>query len=185
MLKSSVWIKNTAQSDELIAPFVDHSVRNGVISYGLGPYGYDMRLDQTYKRLKSDVQCLDPHASRDGDFEVCRDERIMLLPNRFILGRSVEYFRMPKKILGIVFGKSTYARAGVLVNVTPLEPEWNGYLTISIANCGHTPVYLYPNQGIAQVIFLESDDFPLFSYRDLNGKYNEQQEITVSRVQRS
>jgi len=171
-----------AETGQMLDPFVDHSVRKGVISFGLGPYGYDIRLDRTYKTIQGEVDLIDPHTILPEDFEAHEDERIIIPPGKFILGKSLEYFRIPKKILGIVFGKSTYARAGILVNVTPLEPEWSGFLTISIANTGSMPVCIYPMQGIAQVIFLESDDLPLFSYQDLGGKYNQQQEITVPKI---
>lgn len=183
MLKSSRWIKEQAENHRLLEPFVATSVRSGVISYGLGPYGYDLRLDKTYRRPFPEGKMLDPHQVTDSDFETLSEERIVIPPGHFILGRSLEYFRMPRKILGLVFGKSTYARCGVLVNVTPLEPEWTGYLTISIANCGAGPAALYPGQGIAQVIFIESSDLPVMSYRDLDGKYNGQEEITVAKIQ--
>jgi dCTP deaminase len=184
MLKSSRWIREEAQARRLLEPFVATSVRSGVISYGLGPYGYDLRLDRTYRRPLESQAALDPHQVAEGDFETLSAERIVVPAGRFILGRSVEYFRMPRQVLGLVFGKSTYARCGVLVNVTPLEPEWSGYLTISIANCGARPAVLHADQGIAQVIFIESADLPLLSYKDLGGKYNGQDEVTVARIQK-
>jgi len=190
MLKSSRWIKEQAEQNRLLEPFVPTSVRSGVISYGLGPYGYDLRLDKTYRRpvpagtAGTTATPLDPHKVEDADFETRSEEVIVIPPGHFILGRSLEYFHMPKKILGLVFGKSTYARCGVLVNVTPLEPEWTGFLTISIANCGARPAAVHPGQGIAQVIFIESSDLPMMSYRDLNGKYNGQDEITVAKIQK-
>ena len=181
MLKSSTWIKQGAETTALIDPFIPESVRSGVISYGLGPYGYDIRLHEEY-RLPANLESLDPHNIRESNYLTKREKDILLPPGSFILGRSLEYFRIPKKILGLVYGKSTYARVGVLVNVTPLEPEWSGYLTISIANIGATPVKLHTGEGIAQVLFFESDDFPIFSYKDLNGKYNQQKDITLSKV---
>lgn len=184
MLKSSRWIKEQAESNHLLEPFVATSVRSGVISYGLGPYGYDLRLDRTYRRLAGPPALMDPHQVNEANFETLSEDVIVIPSGQFILGRSVEYFRMPKKILGLVFGKSTYARCGVLVNVTPLEPEWSGYLTISIANCGAWPAALHPDQGIAQVIFIESSDLPIMSYKDLNGKYNGQNEVTVAKIQK-
>ena len=184
MLKSSRWIREQAEAHRLLEPFVATSVRSGVISYGLGPYGYDLRLDRTYRRPAAVPSPLDPHHVKDSDFETLSEDRIIIPAGHFILGRSVEYFRMPKNVLGLVFGKSTYARCGVLVNVTPLEPEWTGYLTISIANCGSRPTVLHPGQGIAQVIFIESSDPPLLSYKDLDGKYNGQDEVTVAKIQK-
>jgi dCTP deaminase len=184
MLKSSRWIKEQAESNRMLEPFVSTSVRSGVISFGLGPYGYDLRLDRTYRRPGGPPALMDPHQINEANFETLSEDLIIIPPGHFILGQSVEYFRMPKKILGLVFGKSTYARCGVLINVTPLEPEWTGFLTISIANCGAWPAALHPGQGIAQVIFIESSDQPLFSYRDLKGKYNDQDEITVAKIQK-
>jgi len=184
MLKSSHWIKEQAETNRLLEPFVATSVRNGVISYGLGPYGYDLRLDNTYRCPAGPPALMDPHQVKDGDFATLSEERIIIPAGHFILGRSLEYFRMPKKILGLVFGKSTYARCGILVNVTPLEPEWTGFLTISIANYGAGPAAVYPGQGIAQVVFIESADLPVMSYKDLDGKYNGQSEITVARIQK-
>jgi len=185
MLKSSRWIREQAENNRLLEPFVATSVRSGVISYGLGPYGYDLRLDRTYRRPAGPPALMDPHRMEDSHFETLSEDPIIIPAGHFILGRSVEYFRMPKKILGLVFGKSTYARCGILVNVTPLEPEWSGFLTISIANHGPGPAALYPGQGIAQVIFIESSDLPLMSYKDLNGKYNGQDEVTVARIQKA
>ncbi len=183
MLKSSRWIREQAEAHRLLEPFVASSVRAGVVSYGLGPYGYDLRLDRTYRRPVGSAAPLDPHRVGEGDFETRSDDAILIPPGQFILGRSLEYFRMPRDVLGLVFGKSTYARCGVLVNVTPLEPEWTGYLTISIANCGQRPAVVHAGQGIAQVIFLAGAEAPLQSYRDLNGKYDGQDEITVARIQ--
>lgn len=182
MLKSSGWIKEEAAASRLIDPFIPHSVREGVISYGLGPYGYDIRLHRTYKKLRPDTPALDPHQINDEHYETLSADKIIIPPASYILGRSLEYFRMPAKVLGIVFGKSTYARCGILVNVTPLEPEWEGYLTISISNVSGRPVTVHPLQGIAQVIFLESDGLPLFSYKDLRGKYDGQDDIAISRI---
>jgi len=183
MLKSSRWIREQSELHRLLEPFIATSVRSGVISYGLGPYGYDLRLDRTYRRPANSASAIDPHQVSESDFETLSADAILIPPGHFILGRSLEYFRMPKKVLGLVFGKSTYARCGVLVNVTPLEPEWTGFLTISIANCGSRPVVVHADQGIAQVIFIESSDLPLMSYKDLNGKYNGQDEVTVARIQ--
>jgi len=184
MLKSSRWIREQAERNRLLEPFVASSVRAGVVSYGLGPYGYDLRRDRTYRRLAIAAAPLDPHRVDEKDFETRSDDAILIPPGQFILGRSVEYIRMPKTVLGLVFGKSTYARCGVLVNVTPLEPEWSGYLTLSIANLGLRPAVVHADQGIAQVLFLESPEAPLQSYKDLRGKYDAQDEITVARIQK-
>jgi dCTP deaminase len=184
MLKSSAWILEQGRQARMIEPFCDHAVREGVVSYGLGPYGYDLRLDAGYRIRRVGDQPLDPHRSSDEEWESCRDDVILLPPGRFILGRSLEYIRMPDQILGLGFGKSTYARCGVLVNITPLEPGWHGFLTISIANTGSVPVRLYANQGIAQLVFIAGDAPPLFSYSQLKGKYHEQDDIAIARIQK-
>jgi len=182
MLKSSAWIKEKAVKEQLIEPFIGSSVRDGVISYGLGPFGYDIRLDHEYKQLISSKNGIDPHNISDNDYS-CHSEKIIeMSPGSYILGKSFEYFKIPEKILGLVFGKSTYARCGILVNVTPLEPGWEGYITLSISNISGNKVTIYPEQGIAQVIFIESDSMPLYSYGDLKGKYNKQDGVTVPKI---
>jgi dCTP deaminase len=186
MLKSDRWIKEMAIKHRMIEPFVDHQVRKGVISYGLSSYGYDMRLADEFKiydqrgRIGLDPKGADPSLFRDFRGETCE-----IPPNSFILGRSVEYFRIPRKVLGLCFGKSTYARCGVLVNITPLEAEWEGFVTIEIANVGAGPAKVYANQGIAQVIFLESDEECMVSYRDKGGIYQAQRDVTLPRVIKS
>lgn len=182
MLKSSLWIKEQAEKNQMIDPFIPRSVRDGVISYGLGPYGYDIRLDRTYKKIKEEINLIDPYNVKENHYNTIEEEKITISKDSTILGKSKEFFKMPKKVLGLVFGKSTYARSGIIINVTPLEPEWSGYLTISISNVSGRSVVLYPMQGIAQVVFFESNKFPLFSYKELKGKYNEQRGITISKV---
>jgi len=183
MLKSSNWIKEQAKKNHIINPFISHSERKGVISYGLGPYGYDIRLHKTYKKLKQNINKIDPHQMREEFFETLSNDKIIIEPGTFILGRSFEFLKIPKKVMGIVFGKSTYARSGILINVTPLEPEWSGFITISISNVSGKPTILHSMQGIAQVLFFESDEHPLFSYKDLKGKYNEQKDIIPAKIQ--
>lgn len=182
MLKSSSWIREHAEKYSLINPFINHSERENTISYGLGPYGYDLRLANEYKKIKGADVSIDPYTVTDNDYETLSGNTIDIAPNSYILGKSLEYIKMPKKILGLVFGKSTYARAGILVNVTPIEPEWEGFLTISISNVSGNKVKLHPLQGIAQIVFFESDLPPLYSYSDLKGKYNKQNDITISKV---
>jgi dCTP deaminase len=184
MLKSSSWIKTQAEKNQLLTPFLPHSVREGVISYGLGPYGYDIRLFNTFKRLKPDIEEINPHHVKEDYFDTITKDEISLEAGSYILGRSLEYFKIPKKVMGIVLGKSTYARSGILVNVTPLEPEWTGFLTISISNFSGRTVILHPMQGIAQVLFFESDALPLFSYKELKGKYNDQKEIIPAKIRK-
>lgn len=183
MLKSSSWIKTQAEKHQLLDPFIPHSVRDGVISYGLGPYGYDIRLHNTFKKLKPGIQYINPHNIKEDHFDTFTEDEITLEAGSYILGRSLEFFKIPKKVMGIVLGKSTYARSGILVNVTPLEPEWTGFLTISISNLSGRTTILHAMQGIAQVIFFESDALPLFSYKELKGKYNDQKEIIPAKIQ--
>jgi len=183
MVFSSSWIRERCEREAMISPFVAVPVRKGVISYGLGPFGYDIRLADTFLAPVEAAGVLDPRAVGRGDFVERQADPIDLLPGRFILGRSVETFRIPRDVVGVCWGKSTYARVGVLVNVTPLEPEWTGVLTISIANTGNRSVRLYPNQGIAQVLFLAGSAAPLFSYRDLAGKYDSQVGVTPARIE--
>ncbi len=183
MVCSSAWIRERCERDGMIAPFVDPPVRKGVISYGLGPYGYDIRLAGVFLEPQLREGILDPRGIEPGDFVECRRDPIDLPPGSFILGRSVETFRIPREVIGVAWGKSTYARVGVLVNVTPLEPEWTGVLTLSIANTGCRTVRLHPGQGIAQILFLLGSAPPLFSYRDLGGKYDGQVGATPARIE--
>jgi len=183
MLKSDRWIREMALKNKMIDPFVDHQVREGNISYGLSSYGYDMRLADEFKiyepREKSE---LDPKNFDRSLFRDFKGKTCEIPSNSFVLGRSVEYFRIPREVMALCFGKSTYARCGVLVNVTPLESEWNGFVTIEIANMGPRPVKIYANEGIAQVIFLESDENCMVSYKDKKGSYQAQKEITLPKV---
>jgi len=182
MVKSSKWIREQSETAGLITPFLEQPVRKGVISYGPGPYGYDLRLDSTFRRILPGKEILDPRSAAETSYETCQGESLVLEPGDCALGRSLEYLRLPRGIIGLAFGKSTYARAGILVNVTPLEPEWEGFLTISIANTAPCPVRIHAGQGIVQVVFLAGDEPPLFSYKDLGGKYDGQKSITIPRV---
>ena len=170
----------------MIEPFVDRQVRNGVISYGLSSYGYDMRVADEYRipelHKSNPLVVLDPKRS---DQVTCRDfkgDSLVLEPGQFVLGRSVEYFRIPRDVLTICFGKSTYARSGIVTNITPFEPEWEGYVTMMIANTGKLPARIYSNEGIAQVLFLQSDQPCATSYADKKGKYQKQTRITHSQL---
>lgn len=168
----------------MIEPFAPEQVKDGKISYGVSSYGYDMRVADEFKVFDgSKGDLLDPKQFNPALFrEVKAKGYIELPPNTFVLARSVEYFRIPRNILTICFGKSTYARCGVLVNVTPFEPEWEGYVTMSISNTSPSAVKLYVNEGIAQVIFLESSEVCEVSYADKKGKYQAQQNITHAKI---
>jgi dCTP deaminase len=183
MLKSDRWIREMATKHKMIEPFVDHQVREGAVSYGLSSYGYDMRLADEFKIYEAKGKSgLDPKNFDRALFKDFKGKTCEIPPNSFVLGRSVEYFRIPRKVLALCFGKSTYARCGVVVNVTPLEAEWEGFVTIEIANVGPRPVKVYANEGIAQVIFLESDEECSVSYKDKKGVYQAQRGITPPKV---
>lgn len=184
MIKPDTWIKEMALTHKMIEPFAEGQVRNGVISYGVSSYGYDMRLSDEFRVFdpKSDA-AFDPKAPDSESFKAVKADGHIIIPARsFVLARSLEYFRIPRNILTICFGKSTYARCGVVVNVTPFEPEWEGFVTISISNTSPVPVKLYANEGIAQVLFLEAKEVCATSYADKRGKYQAQKEITHAKI---
>ncbi|PYO51572.1 MAG: dCTP deaminase [Candidatus Rokuibacteriota bacterium] len=167
----------------MIKPFEDRQVRTGTISYGLSSYGYDIRIADEFKIFTNinttivDPKAFDPRSFVDYQGPVC-----IIPPNSFALGRSVEYFRIPRNVLTITVGKSTYARCGIITNVTPFEPEWEGYVTLEISNTTPLPARIYANEGIAQVLFFESDEACQTSYADRQGKYQGQQGIVLPTV---
>jgi dCTP deaminase len=181
-LKSDRWIAEKALQERMIDPFVDHQIRDGVISYGLSSYGYDIRVADDFKVFTNvytaivDPKDFDPLSFVDLKEKVCT-----IPPNSFALARSVEYFRMPQNVMGIVIGKSTYARVGIIVNITPLEAGWEGILTIEISNTTPLPARIYANEGIAQILFFEAEPCRV-SYADRKGKYQAQQGITLPRL---
>jgi len=184
-LKPDHWIRRVATDQQMIDPFVETQVRNGSISFGLSSYGYDIRVATEFKVFTPglgdlvvvDPKHLDTRALVDFYGEVC-----IIPPNSFALARSVEYFRMPRNVLGAVLGKSTYARCGIVTNFTPLEPGWEGYITIEISNTTPLPAKIYANEGIAQVLFFEGDEPCDVSYADKKGKYQAQQGIVLPRL---
>ncbi len=182
-LKPDHWIKKMALERRMIEPFVDGQVRDGVISYGVSSYGYDIRVTDEFK-IFTDVYSaiVDPknfEAKAMVDFKgpICT-----IPPNSFALTRTVEYFRIPRGVLTVCLGKSTYARCGIIVNVTPFEPEWEGFVTLEISNTTPLPARIYSNEGIAQVLFFEADEECLISYADKKGKYQKQQAIELPRL---
>ena len=182
-IKADNWIAKMAQEEQMIAPFEKEQIKKRNISYGLSSFGYDIRLDSEFKLYNPPLDSvLDPKGVKESLFRHTNTNVCTISANSFVLGKSLEYFKMPDKVMGIVLGKSTYARCGIIVNVTPLEPGWEGYLTISISNTGHNPVKIYAGEGIAQVLFFESDQPCSTSYRDRNGKYQSQKDITISKV---
>lgn len=182
MPKCDSWIKKMALSG-MISPFDTSRPQSGLISFGIGSYGYDMRVADEFKifRPKTDG-LIDPKAMDGNSFEDFKGNVCIIPPNSFVLGRSVEYFRIPRDVLAICFGKSTYARCGIIVNVTPLEPEWEGYVTIAISNTAPIPAKIYAGEGIAQVIFLGAEEPCQISYKDKAGKYQSQSGITLPRT---
>ena len=182
-IKSDKWIRRMAVEHRMIEPFSDKQVREGVISYGLSSYGYDVRIADEFKIFTNinsttvDPKHFDPRSFVDFKGDVC-----IIPPNSFALARTVEYFRIPRNVLTVCVGKSTYARCGIIVNVTPLEPEWRGKITIEISNTTPLPAKIYANEGIAQVLFFESDDSPETSYADRGGKYQAQRGVTLPKL---
>ena len=167
----------------MIEPFVDGQKRDGVISYGLSSYGYDARVGTDFKIFTNvnssvvDPKNFDQQSFVDRNTDVC-----VIPPNSFALARTVEYFRIPRDVLVICVGKSTYARCGIIVNVTPLEPEWEGHVTLEFSNTTPLPAKIYANEGVAQMLFFESDEVCATSYKDRGGKYQGQQGVTLPRT---
>ena len=184
-VKPDKWIIELAETRGMIDPFQEKLMGKGCISYGPSSYGYDFRVDRKFKIFTGNPEDeIDPKNLDQNLFEDYSGDSCLIPPNSFILAKSVEYFRIPRDILTICTGKSTYARCGILINVTPFEPEWEGYVTMSISNLGPSPVRIYAGEGIAQLIFLAADGICDVSYRDRKGKYQAQKEIVHSKVNR-
>lgn len=183
MIKSDRWIRRLALEKGMIKPFEDRQVRKGGISYGLSSYGYDIRIADEFKIFTNiNTTIVDPKAFDPRSFVDYQGAVAVIPPNSFALGRSVEYFQIPRNVLTICVGKSTYARCGIITNVTPFEPEWEGYVTLEISNTTPLPAKIYANEGIAQVLFFESDEVCETSYADRQGKYQGQQGIVLPTV---
>jgi dCTP deaminase len=182
-LKPDHWIRKMALECAMIEPFADSQVRNGVISYGVSSYGYDIRVNDEFKIFTNvysavvDPKNFDSKSMIDFRGDVC-----VIPPNSFALARTVEYFRIPRGVLTVCLGKSTYARCGIIVNVTPFEPEWEGYVTLEISNTTPLPAKIYANEGIAQVLFFEADEMCEISYADKKGKYQRQETIVLPKL---
>ncbi|GBC99734.1 dCTP deaminase [bacterium HR17] len=183
-VKNDRWIREMALRFGMIEPFEERLVRKGVISYGLSSYGYDMRLADEFLIFTNVWGAIvDPKAFDERAFMRHKGDFCIIPPNSFVLGRSVEYFRIPREVLCIVVGKSSYARCGIVVNVTPLEPDWEGHVTIEISNTTPLPAKVYANEGIAQVLFLSADEVCEVSYADRQGKYQGQRGIVPPKVE--
>jgi dCTP deaminase len=182
-IKSDRWIKQMAREHGMIEPFEERQVRDGVVSFGLSSYGYDVRVADEFKVFTNinttviDPKNFDPRSLVDVKTDVC-----IIPPNSFALARTIEYFRIPRDVLTVCLGKSTYARCGIIVNVTPFEPEWEGTATLEISNTTPLPARIYANEGIAQVLFFQSDEPCEISYGDKKGKYLKQLAVTLPRI---
>jgi dCTP deaminase len=182
-IKSDRWIRRMAQDHGMIEPFVDGQVREGAISYGVSSYGYDMRVANEFKIFTNALSAIvDPKHFDDKSFVEFSGDICVVPPNSFALARSVEYFRIPRNVLTICVGKSTYARCGIITNVTPFEPEWEGFVTLEISNTTPLPAKIYANEGIAQVLFFKGEEDPEVSYKDKKGKYQSQTGVTLPRL---
>ncbi len=183
MIKSDRWIKGMAQNKGMIKPFQEKQVRKDTISFGLSSYGYDIRIADEFKIFTNiNTTIVDPKAFDMRSFVDFKGDVCIIPPNSFALGRSVEYFKIPRNVITICVGKSTYARCGIITNVTPFEPEWEGYVTLEISNTTPLPAKIYANEGIAQVLFFESNEPCEISYADKKGKYQAQQGVTLPKV---
>jgi len=182
-LKSDSWIKRMALEHKMIEPFEEKQVREGVISFGLSSYGYDIRIAAEFKVFTNiNTTVVDPKQFDLRSLAEHKNDVCVIPPNSFVLARTVEYFRIPKNVLTVCVGKSTYARCGIIVNVTPFEPGWEGYATLEISNTAPLPAKIYAGEGIAQVIFFEGDEACLTTYADKKGKYQAQKEITLPKL---
>ena len=182
-IKSDRWITRMAREHGMIEPFSERQVREGVVSYGVSSYGYDVRIADDFKiftNINSTV--IDPKNFDSRSFVDFVGGVCVIPPNSFALARTVEYFRIPRDVLVVCLGKSTYARCGIIVNVTPLEPEWEGHVTLEFSNTTPLPAKIYANEGVAQMLFFESDEICAVSYRDRGGKYMGQQGVTLPKA---
>jgi dCTP deaminase len=186
-IKSDNWIRRMAQSERMIEPFVAEQVRvaagQKIISYGTSSYGYDVRCANEFKIFTNiNSTIVDPKNFDSGSFVDVTADVCIIPPNSFALARTVEYFRIPRSVLTVCLGKSTYARCGIIVNVTPLEPEWEGHVTLEFSNTTTLPAKIYANEGVAQMLFFESDEICAISYKDRGGKYQGQQGVTLPKA---
>ena len=186
-IKSDKWIRRMAQDAGMIEPFAPELVRSNdsgrIVSYGTSSYGYDIRCSREFRIFTNiNATIVDPKAFDEKSFVSFEGDVCIIPPNSFALARTVEYFRIPRNVLTVCLGKSTYARCGIIVNVTPFEPEWEGYVTLEFSNTTPLPAKIYAGEGCAQVIFFESDEVCETSYRDRGGKYQGQQGVTLPKI---
>ena len=182
-IKPDTWITRMALEHRMIEPFVNDQVRAGVISYGVSSYGYDVRVGDQFKVFTNVFNTIvDPKNFDPKSFVDIQADECVIPPNSFALASTIEYFRIPRDVLTVCLGKSTYARCGIIVNVTPFEPEWEGHVTIEISNTTPLPAKIYANEGIAQVLFFQSDEPCAKSYKDKKGKYQAQRGVTLPKI---
>jgi dCTP deaminase len=182
-IKSDHWIRRMALEYDMINPFSEKQVRQGVVSYGLSSYGYDLRVADEFKIFTNvNSSIVDPKKFDEKSFVTINSDVCIVPPNSFALARSIEYFKIPRTVLTLCVGKSTYARCGIIVNVTPFEPEWEGFVTLEISNTTPLPAKIYANEGLCQILFFESDEVCETSYKDRKGKYQAQTGIVLPKV---
>ena len=182
-IKSDRWIRKMALEHDMINPFSEKQVRQHVVSYGLSSYGYDLRVADEFKIFTNvNSTIVDPKKFDERSFVTVTADCAIVPPNSFALARSVEYFKIPRNVLTLCVGKSTYARCGIIVNVTPFEPEWEGFVTLEISNTTPLPAKIYANEGLCQILFFESDEVCEVSYKDRAGKYQSQTGIVLPKV---
>ncbi|MGN6667944.1 MAG: dCTP deaminase [Trinickia sp.] len=186
-IKSDKWIRRMAEQHNMIEPFVPDQVRSQdgrkIVSFGTSSYGYDIRCADEFKIFTNiNSTIVDPKNFDEKSFVDFKGDVCIIPPNSFALARTVEYFRIPRNVLTVCLGKSTYARCGIIVNVTPFEPEWEGYVTLEFSNTTPLPAKIYANEGVAQVLFFESDEVCDVSYADRGGKYQGQHGVTLPKT---
>ena len=182
-VQSDKWIRKMSKEQEMISPFEEKQIRGSNISYGLSSYGYDARVSDEFKIFTNvNSEIVDPKNFSLEGFVEKKSDTCIIPPNSFVLARTIEYFKIPRDILVICLGKSTYARCGIIVNVTPLEPEWEGHVTLEFSNTSPLPAKIYANEGACQFLFLKGKEEPRFSYADKKGKYMKQQGVTLPKI---
>ena len=180
---SDKWIKKMVSEHSMISPFEEKQVREGKISYGLSSFGYDARVSDEFKIFTNvNSEIVDPKNFKPSNFVTKNILECIIPPNSFVLASTIEYFKIPKDVLVICLGKSTYARCGIIVNVTPLEPGWHGHVTLEFSNTTPLPAKIYANEGVAQFIFIKGNEKPKVTYADRNGKYQGQKGVTLPKV---
>ena len=180
---SDKWIKEMVKKNNMISPFQDKQVRENKISYGLSSFGYDARVSNEFKIFTNvNSEIVDPKNFKPNSFVTKKASECIIPPNSFALASTMEYFKIPKDVLVICLGKSTYARCGIIVNVTPLEPGWEGYVTLEFSNTTPLPAKIYANEGVAQFVFIKGNETPEVTYADRNGKYMKQSGVTLPKV---